>query len=276
MAKLKGKRVLITGGAGGIGFHTAKSFIEEGCEVILTDINQGALDEAKSKLEAAGGRVYTFTNDVTKIEDVKELGNTIQSRIGFVDVLINNAGIGASNEIKDTSLEEWKRLIDINIWGIIHFVNVFMPPMVERRTGHIVNISSGQAFFPVPSRGAYAATKFFVAGFSEALHYEAARFNIKVTTVFPYVVNSPFYSHMSPDTFGGKMVVKLVPYYAVSPEKTGRIIVRAVKKGKKYEMHHPMNAMNYYLSRLFPLVMEGTGVSLAWALSRRKAKDQAD
>lgn len=275
MAKIKGKRVLITGGAGGIGFHTARSFIEEGCEVLLTDINGDALEQAKKKLEEAPGRVYTFVNDVTKFGEVEELGRTVQSEIGFVDILINNAGIGASAEIKDTSLTDWKRLIDINIWGIIHFVKVFMPPMIERKTGHIVNISSGQAFFPVPTWGAYAATKFFVAGFSEALHYEVARFNIKVTTVFPYVVNSTFYSDIKPDTPGSRMIIKLLPYYAVSPERTGRLIVHAVKRGKKYEMHHPINKINYYFSRLLPHVVEGTGRGLAWTLSRRKDKEKS-
>ncbi len=272
MAKLKGKRVLITGGAGGIGLETAREFLKEGCEVILTDINEQGLKDAVQELGTE--RVYTFVNDVTQFDQVQALGQRIQSEIGFVDILINNAGIGASGEIKDMSIEQWKRLIDINIWGVIHFVKVFMPPMVERRTGHIVNLSSGQAFFPVPTWGAYAATKFFVAGFSEALHYEAARFNIKVTTVFPYVVNSPFYRDIQPDTIGGKMVVKLVPFYAVSPEKTGRIIVRAVKKGKKYEMHHPLNAMNYYFNRLFPFVTEGTGRALAWALTRQKGTNE--
>jgi len=273
MGQLSGKRVLITGGAGGIGLETGRAFLKEGCEVILTDINEQGLREAAQRL--ASDKVHTFVNDVTKFDEVEALGRRIQSEIGFVDILVNNAGIGASGEIKDMTIEEWKRLIDINIWGVIHFVKVFMPPMVERRSGHIVNLSSGQAFFPVPTWGAYAATKFFVAGFSEALHYEAARFNIKVTTVFPYVVNSPFYSAINPETFGGKMVVKLVPYYAVSPEKTGRIIVRAVKKGKKYEMHHPLNAMNYYFNRLFPLVTEGTGIALAWALTRRKGEKES-
>jgi len=270
MASLKGKRVLITGGAGGIGFSTAKAFLEEGSEVILTDIREEALQEAKSRLETEAkdskGMVSIQVNDVTNYAQVEALSR----EIGAVDVLINNAGIGISSEIKDTTLEDWQRLININIWGTVYFVKVFLPSMIERRSGHIVNISSGQAFFPVPTWGAYAATKFFVAGFSEALHYEVARHGIKVTTVFPYVVRTDFYGEVDTPTLGTKAMIKLLPLYAATPEKTGRIILKAVKKGKKYEMHHPINKVNYYFSRLFPHVVEGTGRSIAWGLTRKK------
>jgi len=269
MASLAGKRVLITGGAGGIGFQTAKAFLDEGSEVILTDIRQQALDEAKTKLEngrkAGAGSIAAYVNDVTNYAQVEALAQ----ELGPVDVLINNAGIGFSSEIKDTTLEDWQRLININVWGIIYFVKAFLPSMVERKSGHIVNISSGQAFFPVPTWGAYAATKFFVAGLSEALRYEVARFGVMVTTVFPYVVRTGFYSEIATPTMGSQMMIKLMPLYATTPEKTGRIIMRAVKKGKRSEMHHPFNKAIYYFSRLMPHVIEGTGRSLAWSLTRK-------
>ena len=269
MASVKGKRILITGGAGGIGFHTALAFLKEKSEVILTDVREEALEEAKGKLAgqagSAKGTVSTYVNDVTNYAQVEALSR----EVGEVDVLINNAGIGFSSEIKDTSLEDWQRLVNINIWGTVYFVKVFLPSMIDRGSGHIVNISSGQAFFPVPTWGAYAATKFFVAGFSESLHYEVARFGIKVTTVFPYVVSTDFYSEIATPTLGTKAMIKLLPLYATTPEKTGRIILKAVKKGKKYEMHHPINKANYYLSRLFPHVVEGTGRTIAWSLTRK-------
>lgn len=267
MASLKGKTALITGGAGGIGYHTANAFLEEGASVILTDVREDALQDAKRKLEAAGrgpGAVSVHVNDVTDFGQVEDLFR----KTGPVDILINNAGIGFSSEFRNTSMEDLKRLVDINIWGTLHFVKAYLPSMIERQSGHIVNISSGQAFFPVPTWGVYAATKYFVAGFSEALRYEAARFGVKVTTVFPYVVRTGFYSDIATPTAGSKWMIKLLPLYSMGPEKTGRIIARAVKKGKKNEMHHPLNALNYYLGRLFPHVMEATGRTVAWALTK--------
>ena len=131
-------------------------------------------------------------------------------------------------------------------------------------------VANSAFFFPVPTWGAYAATKFFVAGYSEALHYEVARFGIKVTTVFPYVVKTDFYSEVATPTLGTQMMIKLLPLYAVTPESTGKIIMRAVKKGKKYEMHHPFQKLYFYFGRLFPHVVEGTGKTIAWSLTREK------
>jgi short-subunit dehydrogenase len=267
MASVKGKTALITGGAGGIGFHTAKAFLAEGASVILTDVREDALQDAQRKLDASTrgpGSVSVYVNDVTDHGQVEALFR----ETGPVDILVNNAGIGFSSEFRNTRMEDLKRLVDINIWGTMNFVKVFLPAMIERRSGHIVNISSGQAFFPVPTWGVYAATKYFVAGFSEALHYEVGRFGVKVTTVFPYVVGTGFYSDIATPTPGTQWMIKLLPLYSTTPEKTGRIIVRAVKKGKKNEMHHPFNALNYYLGRLFPHVMEATGRTVAWALTK--------
>ena len=269
MAPIKGKTALITGGAGGIGFHTARAFLREGVSVILTDVRRDALEDARQRLEddaAVTGKISVFENDVTDRDQVDALFR----ETGPVDILVNNAGIGYSSEFRNTPMEDLEKLININIWGTLYFVKAYLPSMIERKSGHIVNISSGQAFFPVPTWGVYAATKFFVAGFSEALHYEAARFGVKVTTVFPYVVRTGFYSEIATPTVGARLMIKLLPFYSTTPEKTGRIIVRAVKKGKKNEMHHPLNALVYYASRLVPLVVEGAGRTVAWSLTKEK------
>jgi len=274
MQKLKGKRVLITGGARGIGFETAIAFGREGCKVFITDINEEGLEDASSKIAASGVEVHTYVNDVADHKQVDKLAKEILSQFGGIDILINNAGIGFSAEIKDMTLEDWKRLMAVNIWGMIHFIHAFLPSMIEKRNGNIVNISSGQAFFPVPTWGAYAATKYFVAGMSEALHYEVARFGIKVTTVFPFMVRSPFYDDIKAQTPFGRLVVKgVVPIVGTTVEKTAKIIVKAVKKGKKNELHHIGNKIGYYFMRLTPHVVEEAGLGVAWAMSLRGKAD---
>lgn len=266
MKKLGGKRVLITGGASGIGLETAVTFGMEGCEVLITDINEDGLREAAARIGETGAVVRTYVNDVTDRVAVEKLAE----KVGAVDILVNNAGIGFASEIKDTSIADWERLMGINMWGVIHFIRAFLPPMIEKKSGSIVNISSGQAFFPVPTWGAYAATKFFVAGMSEALHYEVARYGIKVTTVFPYLVSSPFYEEIEADSLFGRIVTKnIVPLLGVTPEKTARIIVKAVRKGKKNELHHIGQKLGYYFMRLAPHAVEGAGVGVAWAMSRK-------
>ena len=270
MRKLKGKKVLITGAASGIGYHTAVSFAKEGSVLVLTDINEEGLKQAASEIEGFGVMVHTYVNDVSDLEAVQKLADDVIGKLGGIDVLVNNAGIGFSAEIKDTTMEDWKRLIGINVWGPIHFVTAFLPSMISQRKGAIVNISSGQAFFPVPTWGAYAATKFFLAGYSEALHYEVAQHGITVTTVFPFLVDSPFYSDIKADTIGSKMVLKMIPFIAASPEGTGRTIVNAVKKGKKNELHHLFNKLGFRLTRLVPFAFDGAGHATALAMTMKK------
>jgi short-subunit dehydrogenase len=109
---------------------------------------------------------------------------------GRVDVLINNAGLGIMCEIKDMEREEWERLVGINYWGVVNCIQSFLPGMIERRSGHIVNVASANGLFAFPFGGAYASTKFAVVGLSEALRAELTRFNIGVTAVCPGLTNT--------------------------------------------------------------------------------------
>jgi short-subunit dehydrogenase len=166
-------------------------------------------------------------------------------------VLINNAGIGHSGEMVETSIETWKRLMDINFWGTLNHVYAFLPWMIENKTGHIVTVSSGQAFFRLPTWGPYATVKLALGAFSEILRFEVRKLGIKVTTVYPFMVNTPFYKDIKGETFGEKLSMKLVPYYSMKPETVGRILFDAVKKQKAVEMVSILNDMGF-LSRAIP------------------------
>jgi len=271
MKNLKGKKVLITGAARGIGLETALAFAREGCTVVITDIDEQELARARQAVAQSGAEVHTFVNDVADPGQAQALCAELEERIGGIDILVNNAGIALAAELKDTTLAQWRKIIDVNIWGVVHFIHTFLPPMIARRSGHIVNISSGQAFFPVPTWGAYAATKFFVAGLSEALHYEVASHGVQVTTVFPFMVKgTSFYNEVEPRGIGKRLVLQgVIPLLGATPEKTGRIIVQAVKKGKKNELHHIGNKVGYYFMRLFPHVVEWFGLGVNWTMTRQ-------
>ncbi len=258
MKKLKGKLVLITGGAAGIGFCTAEEFAKAGSRLILTDLDQARLDEAAKKLRAAGAEVYTYVNNVADRAAVEKLAQDVIARFGGLDVLINNAGVGLTKELKDTTYAEWEKLLNIDFWGPLHFVYAFLPSMIERRSGHIVNISSGQVFYRLPTWGAYAAVKMAVGGFSEVLHYELQEYGINVTTVYPYLVNTGFYNDVKAETFGTKLSMKLLPYYAQSPETLGKVILKAVKKNKQAELVTVMNIPGYY-AQVMPLARKTIG-----------------
>ncbi|MBN2056956.1 SDR family oxidoreductase, partial [bacterium] len=159
------------------------------------------------------------------------------------DVLINNAGIGHAGLLAETSLETWRRLMDINLWGPLNHLHAFLPDMITRGGGHIVNVSSGQAFFRLPTWGPYAVSKLALGALSEILRFETARHGIRVTTVYPFMTNTGFYDTVQADTWGQQLSMKLLPWYSQSPETVGRIIFNAVRRRKTVELVHPANLL---------------------------------
>jgi NAD(P)-dependent dehydrogenase (short-subunit alcohol dehydrogenase family) len=245
MADMRGKRVLITGGAGGIGLETARHFGRAGAELILTDLDQPGLDRAASELAATGAKVHTRVVNVTDEQAVRDLAAWVDADLGGLDVLVNNAGIGHHGELMHTSLATWRKLIAVNLMGVLHHIEAFLPQLITRG-GQIVNISSGQAFFRLPTWGAYAAIKAAQAVMSEVLHFELAKHGVHVSTVYPYMVNTGFYKDIQGKTWAARLSMKLLPYYSDSPEKVGRLIYEAALKRKRIEMVSPLNDMAYY------------------------------
>ena len=246
MSKLVDKKVLITGAASGIGFCTAQQFAKARCELILTDINSRALTEAATKIRETGAKAHTFVVDVSRQKQVEEMAAQVRKDVGHIDILINNAGIGYHGELTNTSLRTWRQLLNVNFWGPLYHVYTFLPQMKEQQGGQIVNISSGQAFFRLPTWGAYAAIKAALGVFSEVLHFELRKHGIRVTTVYPFMVNTPFYSDITGDTLVGRLSMKLLPYYSMTPEKVGQVIFNAVKRKKKVEFVSILNDIGFY------------------------------
>ncbi|MBN1947503.1 MAG: SDR family oxidoreductase [Bradymonadales bacterium] len=246
MASVEGKRVLITGGARGIGFCTAQEFAKRGAEVILADLDQAALEQASQKLGAFDTAVHTFQVDVSQRDQVSAMAEDLIERLGGLDVLINNAGVGYTGPLVKTDFETWEKLLRVNFWGALHTIYAFLPWMLEHRQGHIVNVSSGQAFFRLPTWGAYATSKAALASFSEVLYWELRNHGIKVTTVYPFMVNTGFYRNVDAESLGTRIAMKLLPFYSDSPQRVARIIYKAVVKGKRVEMVNPINDVGFY------------------------------
>lgn len=253
MKDVRDRIVLVTGGASGIGFCTAEEFARAGATVILTDINAAALAEAAERLGRGGATVHTRVVDVTDRAQVEETARWVLATFGRLDVLVNNAGIGYHGEMAETSLETWKKLIDVNLWGVLYHIHAFLPSMLERGRGHIVNVSSGQAFFRLPTWGAYAAIKAAAGAFSEVLGFEVRRRGVHVTTVYPFMVNTPFYRGVEGETLAAKLSMKLLPYYSMTPERVGRIIFEAVRDERRVEMVSPLNVLGFYAHLLPPV-----------------------
>ncbi|NVM52685.1 MAG: SDR family NAD(P)-dependent oxidoreductase [Candidatus Helarchaeota archaeon] len=185
MKDLKNKNCLLTGAAAGIGRSLAFELAKEGVNLFLADINMAKLEKVKDELGEYGVKVFTGRCDVSKYEDFEKLVDNFYSKFGELDILINNAGIAGGGFIETLSLEEWKRVIDVNLWSIIYSIKVFLPKMLERGEGYIVNTASGAGVVGLPFHIQYVASKFGVVGISEALYSELNQRGIDVSVICP-------------------------------------------------------------------------------------------
>lgn len=273
---LNNKYVLITGAAQGIGFETALQFAAVGCHLILTDIDEVTLAKAKAKIRKKTTKeIHTYTVNVADKVAVQYLASRVYEEVGGVDVLINNAGVGYHGPMEDMSLYTWQKLIDINLWGPLYHIYAFLPMMKKQGRGHIVNVSSGQAFFKLPTWGAYAAIKMAIGAVSEILHYELQKYDINVTTVYPYMVNTGFYNEVEGESLGAKLAMKLLPLYAQKPKTVAQKIFKAVDAGKRVEMVNVLNNVAKGLHFISPVSnLFSKGVNLA--LNKSKTGEEND
>jgi NAD(P)-dependent dehydrogenase (short-subunit alcohol dehydrogenase family) len=251
------KIIMITGAASGIGYQLAKKFLLKGHKVFMTDCNEVALDEALNKIKGVlletncPGTPIGAVLNVCSLADIETVKQYVED-CGRLDVLINNAGIACNKEMAETSNVEWFNLINVNLFGPIRLINEFLP-MLKKSNGHIVNVSSGQAFFRLPGWGAYSATKVALSAVSELLAFELSKYNIKVTTVYPFMVDTPFYKNVTGDTFVSKMAMKLIPYYSNTPEYVANKIFEAVQDYKRVEYVNPINYLGVAVRALPPI-----------------------
>jgi NAD(P)-dependent dehydrogenase (short-subunit alcohol dehydrogenase family)/pimeloyl-ACP methyl ester carboxylesterase len=191
--RFAGQLVLVTGAASGIGRATALAFAEAGARVVAVDLQaEGAARTAGLARAAGAAGAWAEVVDVSDAGAMEELAERVRERHGVPDVVVNNAGIGLAGRFLDTTPEDWKEVLDVNVWGVIHGCRLFGRQMAERgEGGHIVNTSSAAAFLPPRILPAYSTSKAAVLMLSECLRTELAPLGIGVTAVCPGPVNTP-------------------------------------------------------------------------------------
>lgn len=181
----RGKVAVVTGAASGIGRALAVGFAQRGADVAVCDVNEVGLEETKHEVERLGRRVFTRRVDVSDREAVHAFAGEVLQHFGQVDFVVNNAGVSVSDTVLDSRYEDWDWIVGINFWGVVHGTKAFLPHMVERNTGSIVNVSSIFGIIAVPTQGLYNATKFAVRGMTEALRHELEGTGVHVAVVHP-------------------------------------------------------------------------------------------
>jgi NAD(P)-dependent dehydrogenase (short-subunit alcohol dehydrogenase family) len=170
MKDLEGKVAVITGGASGIGRAVAERAAAEGMKVVLADIEEGALKEAERALTGRGADALAVVTDVSDAASVRELRELALRHYGAVHLVHNNAGVGGGGQIWDVPEEDWRWILGVNLWGVIHGVATFVPLLIEQGEGHVVNTASIAGLTTAPFLGPYNATKQAVVAISETLY----------------------------------------------------------------------------------------------------------
>ncbi|WP_345750858.1 SDR family oxidoreductase [Microbacterium rhizophilus] len=246
MTDIAGRVAVITGGASGIGRGIAEQLIEEGAKVVIADINAEALRRTADEIGA-----YGVVTDVTDIASVAALAAAAIDRFGRIDIAVNNAGVGPTALIEDLTLADWRWMIDVNLWGVIHGVHTFLPYLIaNEHGGHIVNTASMAIFNPLPGLGAYSAAKFGVQGLSETLALELAEHhpNVHVTILPPGPVRTNIKESLKARPASEAGALRDVDLTAdesaadlrwVDPGTAGRIVARAIRNDDLYAPTHP-------------------------------------
>jgi NAD(P)-dependent dehydrogenase (short-subunit alcohol dehydrogenase family) len=185
------KVVIVTGGASGIGRAVSEELARRGARVTLADLNAELLEETAASINDAGGQARPVTLDVTDPEAVKNLVDDTVAEHGKLDYIFNNAGVVVFGAAQDFPLEDWRKIIDTNLYGVVHGVAAAYPVMMKQGFGHIVNTASVAGLVPATPLIPYVASKYGVVGISNALRIEGADFGVKVSVVCPGLIDTP-------------------------------------------------------------------------------------
>jgi len=258
MKDFKQREILITGAGSGIGRAMALAFAKKGAHLWLADRDSAGNQATADEISGQGGTARARTLDVTDTDAFAALASEINGEVGALDILINNAGIGTAGRFLDTTPESWRKTMDINLMGVVNGCHALLPAMVERgRGGHVLNTASAAAFVAGADIPVYAASKFAVRGFTEALRADMARHGIGVTALCPGIINTPILSN---GIMEGKMAdqqirEKIQSFYqrrGFTADQVADAALKAIRNNVAVQPVSPEAWALYYGKRLIP------------------------
>lgn len=201
MSKIKNRNVLVTGGASGLGKLLGTRCLEKGARnLVIWDINEDILYKTAAELQAQGYAIHPYLVDVTDTDAVEAAAADVIEKLGTIDILFNNAGIVVGKDFEDHTAKDIDLTMQINVTACMHVTRVFLPEMIRRERGHIINIASAAGLIPNPKMSVYVASKWAVIGWSESIRIELekAYHNMHVTTVMPGYIDTGMFEGVEP------------------------------------------------------------------------------
>jgi NAD(P)-dependent dehydrogenase (short-subunit alcohol dehydrogenase family) len=251
-ATFSGRCCIITGGAAGIGFALAQALLGHGARILIGGHDEAALTAACDRLRGTGRQISGQLTDVSIASDVARLIDVAVERLGQIDYMFNNAGISGTLPIGDATLDEWRRVLEVNLWGVIHGIYYALPVMRRQGYGHIVNTASAAGLVPLPGQSLYNASKYAVVGLSETLRLELAGSGIKLTVVCP----GPVASDLWAKSIEGTRTDRRAPAGAITPEAAAQQILAGVAQGRGILVFPAKQRWGWRMYRWFPKLTE--------------------
>ena len=254
----------ITGASQGIGKATAMLFAKNGYDLIITARTEDKLDAVAKEIRLLNRQVIAVAADTSDRSAMESLIDTGLERFGKIDVLVNNAGVCMSAPMSETTIEDWERIINVNLWGYIYTINTLLPHFIERKQGNIINVGSFGGKVPLPKMTAYCTSKFAITGLTETLRLELEPQGIHVSGVHPSVTNSDFmersiFKDKDPQELENRrksMTQMLSSPLASQPEDVAKAIWNVVKHPQAEVVVGSAKVPTFF-NRLFPGLTQG-------------------
>lgn len=249
MEELSGRVAVVTGAASGIGRGMARAFAREGMRLVLADIEPGALEAVRAELAAGGAEALAVPSDVSQAESVEALAQRAYQRFGAVHVLCNNAGVFSTGVTWEQTLDDWRWVLGVNLWGVVHGIHSFVPRMLDSgEPGHVVSTASGAGLVSLPGTASYNVSKHAVVTLSETMAQELAARGaaIRVSVLCPGPIKTGI-THSQrnrPGTLGASRETRTderlreMLEQGMDPDQVGRIVVDGIRRERFYILTH--------------------------------------
>lgn len=249
-----GAHAVVTGAGSGIGRAFARELARRESRVVCADIDLAAAEETAAAIKGQGGEAVAIVCDVANPDDVSELAVAARSWFGRdPDLVVNNAGIGAGGRVVgDSPLDDWRRTLGVNLWGVIHGCHEFLPAMREARAGGVINVASAAGFTAAPRMAAYNVSKAGVVSLSETLAAELSGTGVAVTVLCPTFVRTAIFGGDLIDPAAGRLARQLSGFIGFSAERVARTTLDAHDRGRLYVVPQPDAQLLWHAKRLLP------------------------
>lgn len=229
MNYLQNKVAIVTGASSGIGAATTRALVAQGARVVAAALDEEALESFVADLREAASEVVAFTTDVTQPDQTQALARFARETYGAIDILVNNAGLMLFSRWVDLAVQDWEKMIDVNIKGYLNMTAAVLPFMLEQKSGQILNMDSVAGHQVGSSAGVYSATKFFVQAMTESMRKElGVQHGIRVNTISPGVINTGWADKVSDPQ--GRKAAQALNRIAIGPDDVARAVIYALNQ----------------------------------------------